>query len=158
MVAAARTHLNTGLTIVSHTGLSVPAFEQIEILKKEGVSPEAFIWVHAQADKDITTHIKAAKMGSWISLDGLDDNNVEDYVKMLKNMKDNYLLGKVLLSQDAGWYHPGEVNGGKIRGYAALFEKLVPQLTRDGFTKREILQLLVSNPAEAFSVRVRRIN
>ena len=158
VVAAARTHLNTGLTIVSHTGLSVPAFEQIEILKKEGVSPEAFIWVHAQADKDITTHIKAAKMGSWISLDGLDDNNVEDYVKMLKNMKDNDLLGKVLLSQDAGWYHPGEVNGGKIRGYAALFEKLVPQLTRDGFTKREILQLLVSNPAEAFSVRVRRIN
>jgi phosphotriesterase-related protein len=158
VVAAARTHLKTGLTIASHTGPSIPAFEQIGILMEEGVSPEAFIWVHAQGDKDITTHIKAAKMGSWISLDGLDDNNVEDYVKMIRNMKDNDLLGKVLLSQDAGWYHPGEVNGGKIRGYETLFEKLVPQLIRDGFTKKEIHQILVSNPAEAFSVRVRRIN
>jgi len=158
VVAAARTHLKTGLTIASHTGPSVPAFEQIGILKEEGVSPEAFIWVHAQGDKNITTHIKAAKLGSWISLDGLDDKNVEDYVAMIKNMKDNDLLGKVLLSHDAGWYHPGEENGGKIRGYSALFEKLVPQLMKEGFTKRDIHQLLVNNPAEAFTVRVRTIN
>jgi phosphotriesterase-related protein len=158
VVAAARTHLKTGLIIASHTGPSIPAFEQIGILKKEGVSPEAFIWVHAQAEKDITTHIKAAKLGSWVSLDGLDDKNVEDYVKMIKNMKDNNLLGKVLLSHDAGWYHPGEPGGGKIRDYSALFEKLVPQLTKEGFTERDIHQLLVSNPAEAFTVRIRRIN
>ena len=68
--AAARTHLKTGLTIASHTGPSVPAFEQIEILKKEGVSPEAFIWVHAQNEKDLSAHIKAAKLGAWIGLDG----------------------------------------------------------------------------------------
>jgi phosphotriesterase-related protein len=122
------------------------------------VSPEAFIWVHAQADKDITTHIKAAKLGSWVSLDGLDDNNLEDYIKMIKNMKDYDLLSKVLLSQDAGWYHPGEINGGKIKGYASLFEKLVPELIKEGFTQTDIHQLLVSNPAEAFTVRVRRIN
>lgn len=158
VVAAALAHLKTGLIIASHTGPSIPAFEQIGILKTEGVSPEAFIWVHAQAEKDITTHIKAAKLGSWVSLDGLDDKNVEDYVKMIKNLKDNNLLGKVLLSHDAGWYHPGEPGGGKIRDYSALFEKLVPQLTKEGFTEREIHQLLVSNPAEAFTVRIRRIN
>jgi phosphotriesterase-related protein len=157
VVAAARTHLMTGLTIASHTGPSVPAFEQIGILKEEGVSPEAFIWVHAQNDTNYTTHVKAAKTGSWVSFDGLDDNNVADYVKMIKNMKDNYLLGKVLLSHDAGWYHPGEPYGGNIRGYSALFEKLVPQLLKEGFTKRDILQLLVKNPADAFTVRVRTI-
>ena len=31
VIAAARTHLKTGLTIASHTGPSVPAFEEIEI-------------------------------------------------------------------------------------------------------------------------------
>jgi phosphotriesterase-related protein len=157
VVAAARTHLKTGLTIASHTGPSVPALEQIGILKEEGVSPEAFIWVHAQVEKNITSHLSAAKMGSWISLDGLDDNNIEDYVGMIKNMKDNGLLGKVLLSHDAGWYHPGEANGGKIRGYSTLFEKLLPRLMDEGFTKRDIQKLLVKNPAEAFTVRVRRI-
>ncbi len=61
--AAARTHLKTGLVIASHTGPAVPAFEQIEILKDEGVSPEAFIWVHAQSEKDPANRIKAAQVG-----------------------------------------------------------------------------------------------
>ena len=126
--AAARTHLKTGLTIASHTGPAIPAFEQLEILKKEGVAPEAFIWVHAQAEKDLSNHVRAARMGAWISLDGVNDNNLAEYVKMIKNLKENNLLNKVLLSHDAGWYHPGEENGGEYRGYTTLFEKLVPLL------------------------------
>jgi phosphotriesterase-related protein len=157
VTAAARAHLRTGLTIASHTGPSTPAFEELEILRKEGVSPEAFIWVHAQNEKDITTHIKAAKMGAWISLDGINDENSNDYLRMLKNMKDNGLLGKVLLSQDAGWYHPGEENGGEFRGYTALFSNLLPLLRKENFSDSEIHQLMVINPAEAYTIRVRKI-
>ena len=157
VTAAARTHLKTGLTIASHTGPSIPAFEELSILRKEGVSPEAFIWVHAQAEKDITTHIKAAKLGAWISLDGINDNNLDDYVRLLKNMKKNYVLGKVLLSHDAGWYHPGEENGGEFRGYTTLFTKLLPLLKKENFSEKEIHQILVINPAEAFTIRVRKI-
>lgn len=157
VTAAARTHLSTGLTIASHTGPSIPAFEELDILRKEGVSPEAFIWVHAQVEKDITSHIKAAKMGAWISLDGINDNNLDDYIRLLKNMKENKLLDKVLLSHDAGWYHPGEQNGGEYRGYSTLFIRLLPLLRKENFSEREIHQLLVTNPAEAFTIRVRKI-
>jgi phosphotriesterase-related protein len=156
VTAAALTHLKTGLTIASHTGSSIAAFEELEILRAEGVSPEAFIWVHAQTEKDITTHVKAAKMGAWISLDGINDNDLDDYVRMLKNMKKNNLLGKVLLSHDAGWYHPGEENGGDYKCYTTLFTKLIPMLRKDDFSRRDINQLLVSNPAEAFTIRVRK--
>ena len=76
VVAAARTHLKTGLTIASHTGPAIPAFEQLDILKKEGVAPEAFIWVHAQAEKDLNNHVRAARMGAWIGLDGVSDDNL----------------------------------------------------------------------------------
>lgn len=158
VIAAARTHLKTGLTIVSHTGPSVPAFEELEILKSEGVAPDAFVWTHAQTEKDLNAHIKAAKMGAWISLDGINDENTEEYVKMIMNMKENKLLDKVLLSHDAGWYHPGEKDGGEFRGYSTLFEKLIPLLRTEKFSGMEIHQLLVVNPAEAFMVRVRRIN
>ena len=157
MKAAALTHLKTGLTIASHTGPATPAFEELEILQNEGVAPEAFIWVHAQVEKDLSTHIKAATMGAWISLDGINDDNLEDYVMMIKNMKENNLLNKVVLSHDAGWYHPGEENGGEYRGYTTLFEKLLPLLRKEKFSEKEINQLLVSNPAEAFTIRVRRI-
>ena len=146
VVAAARTHLKTGLTIASHTGPAVPAFEQLDILKNEGVAPEAFIWVHAQSEKDLGNHVKAAKMGAWIGLDGLNDNNLTDYIRMIKNLRDNNLLNKILLSHDAGWYHPGEENGGEYRGYTTLFEKLIPALRNEQFSEKEIKQLLVINP------------
>jgi phosphotriesterase-related protein len=156
--AAARTHLKTGLTIASHTGPALPAFEQLDILQKEGVAPEAFIWVHAQAEKDLNSHIRAAKMGAWIGLDGVNDNNLADYVKMIKNLKENDLLNRILLSHDAGWYHPGEENGGDYRGYSTIFEKLVPLLLKENFSEVEINQLLVINPAKAFTIGVHRIN
>ena len=158
VMAAARTHLQTGGIIASHTGPAIPAFEELNILKEEGVSPEAFIWVHAQNEKDLNNHIKAAKMGAWIGLDGLNDNNTEAYVRMIKNLKDNNLLNKVLLSHDAGWYHPGEKNGGDFRGFTTLFEKLVPLLRKQGFSRKDINQLIVINPQEAFTVRIRKLN
>jgi phosphotriesterase-related protein len=157
VTAAARTHLKTGLIIASHTGPSVPAFEQLDILKKEGVSPTAFIWVHAQNEKDIKMHIRAARMGAWISLDGIKESNLEEYVIMISNLKENNLLGKVLLSHDAGWYHPGEKNGGEYHGYTTLFEKLIPLLKKANFSEKEVHMLLVANPAEAFTIRVRKI-
>jgi phosphotriesterase-related protein len=158
VVAAARTHLRTGMTIASHTGPANLAFEELDILKKEGVSPEAFIWVHAQSEKDHSNHIKAARMGAWIGLDGISDDNIQEYVSMIKNLNDNKLLQKILLSHDAGWYHPGETNGGQYRGYTSLFEKLVPLLLTEGFSDKDINQLLVINPAEAFKTGVHKIN
>jgi phosphotriesterase-related protein len=158
VTAAARTHLKTGLTIASHTGPAVLAFAELDVIQKEGVAPDAFIWVHAQNEKDLSNHVKAARMGAWVSFDGINENNIEVYVGMIKNMKGNDVLNKVLLSHDAGWYRPGEENGGAYRGYTTLFEKLVPALKENQFTGEEINQLLVKNPAEAFTIRVRKIH
>lgn len=156
ITAAALTHLKTGLVIASHTGPAIPAFEQIEILKKEGVSPEAFIWVHAQSEKDLSNHIKAAQSGAWISLDGLNDKNLHDYLKMINNLKVSNLLNKVLLSHDAGWYDPGRENGGVYKGYNTLFEKLLPLLRNENYSEEEIDQLLVINPSQAFTIKIRK--
>ena len=155
ITAAAKAHLATGLVIMSHTGPSVPAFEQIVILQKEGVSPEAFIWTHAQSDSDLDTHVRAAKLGTWVALDGIGDQNIEEYLLMIQNMKDNKLLHRVLISHDAGWYKPGEENGGTYRGHSTLFEKLLPLLRKNNFTEAEINQLLVDNPSQAFEVKIR---
>jgi phosphotriesterase-related protein len=153
--AAAKTHLATGLVIASHTGPATPAFAELGVLLEEGVSPEAFIWVHAQSEKDASAHVMAARTGAWISFDGLNEENVPDYVEMIKNMKDNGLLNKVLLSHDAGWYKPGMPGGGDYRGYTALFLKLIPALRDEGFSGDEIDQLVIRNPARAFTIEVR---
>jgi phosphotriesterase-related protein len=158
ITAAARTHLKTGLTIASHTGPAVPAFEQLEILEKEGVAPEAFIWVHAMNEKETTNLIKAAQAGAWISLDNLNDKNIEELLKIIKILKKNKLLNKVLVSHDAGWYDPAKENGGVFRGYSTLFEKMIPTLREARFSEEEIQQVLVINPLKAFEVKVRKNN
>ncbi|HSN50147.1 MAG TPA: hypothetical protein VLR52_02870, partial [Bacteroidales bacterium] len=110
----------------------------------------------AQVEKDLKTHVGAAKMGAWISFDGLNDDNTEEYLNLLQNMKENHLLGKVLISHDSGWYSPGEPDGGDYKGYTTLFEKFVPLLKKEKFSENEIHQLLVLNPQEAFSIRIRQ--
>jgi phosphotriesterase-related protein len=155
--AAALTHLATGLTIASHTGPAIPAFQELEILEKEGVSPEAFIWVHASSEKNIEKLIEAAKKGAWISLDKLNDKNVDELAAMIKTLKEKGCLKRILLSHDAGWYDPAKENGGEFRGFSTLFEKLIPALKAAGFSEADIKQIIEINPAEAFTVRIRKL-
>jgi phosphotriesterase-related protein len=155
--AAALTHLQTGLTICSHTGIAVPAFEEIELLQKLNVHPSAFVWTHAQAEQDITQHVKAAKLGAWISLDGIGWGDFEKYADTINYLKSAGMLNKILISHDAGWYKPGEKEGGSFTGYTNIFEELMPLLNMRGFTENDIQQILIKNPAEAFSVRVRKL-
>ncbi|MBP6795952.1 MAG: hypothetical protein KA143_12895 [Saprospiraceae bacterium] len=155
--AAALTHLETGLTICSHTGPAISAFEQIDLLKKMGVAPSAFVWVHAQNEPKKQTYTQAAKMGAWVSLDGLGWGDWDNYAMWIDTLIANDCLQRVLISHDAGWYDPEKPEGGEFKGYTAIFEKLIPSLAKKGFKTWDIENLLVKNPAEAFSIRVRKI-
>ena len=155
--AAAITHNRTGLTIASHTGPSLPAFEQIEILRSNHISPEAFIWVHAQNEESDEKRIEVAKMGAWVSLDGLNNDNLSDYIAWMSLFKENKVLSKVLISHDAGWYSPGEDKGGSFRPFTTVFDQLIPALRIKGFTESEIQTVFVENPADAFAIRVRSL-
>ena len=155
--AAALTHLKTGLTIASHTGPAIPAFEQIEILKVNKIDPAAFIWVHAQNEKDSTQYVKAAREGAWVSLDGLRNENIETYLENLQHLKREQCLHKVLISHDAGWYDPAKPDGGEVREYTVLFKKMIPRMEQEGFNESEIIQLIHNNPAEAYSIGVKKL-
>ncbi len=154
--AAGLTHLRTGLTIYSHTGPGAAAFKQIEILKELKIHPSAFVWVHAQVEKDKSLHIEAAKMGSWVSLDGIT-GDFDDYADSIWRLKNEGLLKRVLISHDAGYYRPGEKDGGEIRGYTDIFKELVPRLNAKGFNKKDIERLLIDNPGDALTLGVRKI-
>lgn len=157
ITAAAITHIRSGLTIASHTGPYTPALEQIQILKKAKVSPSAFIWVHAQTEKDRSTYVAAAKEGAWVSLDGLNEDNVTEYVEIISFIKKENMLHRLLVSHDAGWYEPGKPGGGVIRGYTTLFKKLIPALESSGFDDASIRQVIQTNPMNAFGIAIKRI-
>ena len=154
--AAALTHLQTGLTIMSHTGTDKPAFDQLGILAEYGVSPEAFIWTHAQAGT-LDGWIKAARMGAWVSLDNVNVDKLEEYIDYLLEIKSAGLLDHVLISHDSGWYRVGEKDGGRYNGYTTIFTELIPALLKNGFDDENIERLLHQNPSRAFTIQVRTI-
>ncbi len=152
VTAAAITHHATGLTICSHTGIALTAFEELEILQQNNVSADAFVWVHAQAEEDKSNHIKAAQNGTFVSLDGIGWGDFENYADSIEKLKNSNLLHRVLISHDAGWYKPGEPDGGTFTGYTNIFTKLIPLLKNKGFTDSDVEQLLIQNPAKAFAI------
>jgi len=153
--AAAMTHLKTGLTICSHTGPANPAFEQLDILQDLGVNPSAFVWVHAQEEKDKHYYEKAAALGAWVSLDGIGWGDIDEYADILVRLKNMGNLNRILISHDAGWYKPGEPEG-EFRGYTKIFTELIPKLMDKNFTKKDIDQLLIQNPIAAFAIKVKK--
>lgn len=152
--AAAFTHLKTGLTICAHTGPALPAREEIEILKQSGVHPSAFVWVHASGSAEELESV--GQSGCWISLDGVNTDNIAKHVELLTFLKNKGRLTQVLISHDAGWYRPGEPGGGEFRGYTAISDKLIPALKTNSFTEADIRTLMVTNPAKAFAISVRK--
>jgi len=154
--AGALTHRETGLTIGAHTGPAVAALEQLAVLDREGVHPSAWIWIHAQNERDSAQHIAAARRGAWIEFDGIDSKSLEQHVGFVTRMRDAGLLDHVLISQDAGWYNVGQPRGGTPRSYEVVFTEFLPALRARGFSAAEIDTLVVRNPARAFSVSVRK--
>jgi phosphotriesterase-related protein len=155
--AAGITHLATGLTIAVHSGNGDAAFEQLEILKEQGVSPSARIWVHAQNETNKEMHIRAGKLKTWVSFDGVNPETLQANLDHLKTMKENNLLEQVLVSQDSGWYNVGEPKGGNFKPFTCVVTQFIPLLHQNGFTQREIDLIFKTNPVKAFAIKVRKI-
>jgi phosphotriesterase-related protein len=92
-----------------------------------------------------------------ISLDGLNDENVNAYADNIEYLKAEKCLDRLLVSHDAGWYEPGKPGGGNFRAYTTLFKKLIPELENRSFSDQEIKKLIQENPKNALIVAVRRV-
>lgn len=156
--ASARASKQTGVAVASHTTSGEVALRQVEILGQLGVKPDRFVWVHAQAENDLTFHKDMARAGAYIELDSVGSSEQED-AKILKLMRELVSAGfedKILISQDAGWYNPGQPQGGQKRGYTSLTKKFLPKMKAAGFDSRFIDKITKENPFRAFAVEIAR--
>ncbi|GAA2758825.1 phosphotriesterase [Actinopolymorpha rutila] len=143
--AAALTARETGLTVASHTTAGVAALEQLDIFADVGVSPDQFVWVHAQAEPDGDIHEQVARAGAWVEFDGLRPGDTQWQRACVERMAAAGLLGRTLVANDSGWYHAGEPGGGEFLGYTFVYDELLPALDESWWRT-----LLVDNPVAAF--------
>jgi phosphotriesterase-related protein len=155
--AGAYCHIDTGLTITVHTGDGTAALDILATLKRLGVDPAAYVWVHAQNEKDRATHDWLAREGAWIEFDGVGWGPLDGHLDAVVDMARRGRLKRVLVSQDAGWYTVGEPGGGTYQPHTVLFDRFVPALRDRGLDDTQVRTLLVDNPARAFTIGVRRL-
>jgi phosphotriesterase-related protein len=155
LLAGAMAYTSTGMPIAVHTSKgAMPAREELRILTEAGVPADAWIWVHAQNEKNPDAWEEIARRGGWVELDGYQEAQTDDYVRHLLRLRKAKCLHRVLVSQDAGWYHVGETGGGSFRPFTAIYDQLLPALKKAGFTETDTRMLMEKNPAEAFSLRI----
>jgi predicted metal-dependent phosphotriesterase family hydrolase len=164
--AGAVCHRNTGLTLQVHTGDNADvAQKQLAILESEGVSPSAWVWVHAQNIGNGHLLLKAAEKGAWISLDALRTANyyeqrdgasitVNRHLELLMLLRKEGFLKQVLLSHDGSSYPQ---KGKSKRTFEVLFTTFIPMMRAAGCSDAEISQLIVKNPRRAYTIRKRLI-
>ena len=150
--AAGLTSRATGLVIACHTGTSATALQELDILDQLGVPGSHLIVVHADADPQPDTHAKIARRGAWLSYDGIREANAAAKLELVREALREW-PDQLIISQDAGWYHVGEPNGGNIVPWDWLPRQFVPLLTAAGATQQDVDRLLTHNAARAFTIR-----
>jgi phosphotriesterase-related protein len=151
--ASARAALQTGITIASHTTAGNVARTQVDMALGLGLPSNRFVWVHAQAEPNVEIHKELAGRGVYIELDSVGNSDSEDekIIQIIRRLSDAELDNRILISHDAGWYNPGQPNGGKQRGYTALTTNFIPKLQRAGFSEAQIRKFTRENPFRAFA-------
>ena len=123
----------------------------LETLEREKIPASAFVWVHAQNEKNLQLHIRAARAGAWIEFDGVNARSADAHLTAVTEMVQAGFADKLLISQDSGWYRVGEPGGGQFNGFTYLFTDFLPRLRSSGLTDSQIDTLLIHNPARALT-------
>jgi phosphotriesterase-related protein len=149
--AAAMCHTASGLRIHVHTGDGAAAQGIVEVLTKQSIHPGAYVWVHAQNEKNRGIHQQLARAGVWVEFDGVNARSADQHATAILDLATAGQLTLVLISQDSGWYHVGEPGGGQFNAYTYMFDEFLPLLKKRGMTEQQLKMLTVSNPAKVLT-------
>ncbi|GHF26621.1 phosphotriesterase [Pseudolysinimonas yzui] len=151
--AAARAGQLAGAAIGSHSTGADLVEAQLDLLESEGFPADRFIWIHAQLEPDRNRHRALAQRGCWIEYDGVGVwPRLEEYVSLISDLADDGFADRILVSQDAGWYNPGDPGGGLVNGpYTRVHDQLIPLMRRSGFDDDLVHQIWTKNPFLAFA-------
>ncbi len=150
--AAARTHLETGLTISTHAARWPVGRAQLALLEAEGVDPRRVVIGHCDGVEGPDYHLELARRGCFVQFDGFGTETEFDMARglgHLMRLRAEGLLGQVLVSHDVFLRSQLKARGGP--GYDYILVTLVPRLRELGLDEAELRQLLVDNPRAALT-------
>lgn len=154
--AVAQAQAQTDLPVSTHCWAGELAFEQIDVLSRNGVPPNKILIGHLAVDELVKDRIfRIADSGVNLGIDCIG-YSYERVVAMkdrararfVKELIDRGFLRQIALSQDLLrkllWKHYHGI------GYDYLLLQFVPMLREEGVTEEQIDTMLVQNPQDIF--------
>jgi len=148
--AAARCAKATGLPITMHCPKGKSALQALDILAEEGLPANRLTVAHSDGESDTSLHDAVAERGGWLSFDGIREPKAEAKRELVLATYRRH-PERLLLSQDAGWYHVGEPQGGNIVPFDWLPRMFLPSLREAGLSGADVERLMVTNPQAALA-------
>jgi predicted metal-dependent phosphotriesterase family hydrolase len=150
--AAARAHLQTGLTISTHAARWPVGTAQLSLLAEEGVDPRRVIVGHTDSVPDPGYHLALVRQGCYVSFDSIGTGSgyaarrAVDYVLALVRAG---FCEQILLSHDVCLRDHLRACGGC--GYAYLLTDFLPMLTAAGLDAELVRSFVTDNPRAALT-------
>jgi phosphotriesterase-related protein len=148
--AAARTHLETDLSITLHARASKVGMAQLDVLEEEKVDLRRVIVGHCDTFPDPDFHEAIAKRGAWVEFDTIRGTYEDVYSQradFVQEITRRGYLNRLLLSQDICAMSHLSARGGT--GYAYLLTGFVPLLHSRGLSQEQTDRLTILNPQQA---------
>ena len=153
--AAALAQARTGVVISTHTTRwGTLAMEQIALLGEFGADLSRVIIGHLGDRIGVKHLLPIAAKGVYMEVDNIGYLDYQpEYVRAdnVAALVNEGFVERVLLSEDICMLNHLKYTGGK--GYGYLLETFVPLLKERGVTDEQVYQMMVVNPANAFSRR-----
>jgi phosphotriesterase-related protein len=150
--AAARAHLQTGLTITTHAARWAVGIPQLELLTAEGVDAGRIIIGHCDDVSVPGYQRRLAELGAYVQFDTIQGGSVYDSqrrVSLVLEMIDAGFGSRVLLSQDVCLRSNFRETGGC--GYTYVPTTFAGLLKEAGVSGEQIDQFLIDNPRRALT-------
>ena len=150
---AARTHLETGRPVSTHTTLGTHALEQLEFFKEFGVDARKVVIGHLDLNCDLEYHLRIADTGCFLAFDTIGKVNYESDEKRIEHIQELICRGhldQIVLSQDMTRKSHLKVNGGI--GYSYLIDHFIPRLMKSGISEEQIDVKMIHNPKRLLKI------
>jgi phosphotriesterase-related protein len=147
--AVAKTHLETGLGIFTHTNFGKGAIEQLDLLESMGVKPGRVAIGHVGGLSDPQAEVQKSicKRGAFVGFDRQGGPGDAAQVKMVMALVEAGYADRLLFSSDFS------TGGGQLKhnggpGYAKTVTVFAPKLREAGMDEKILHAILVDNPRQ----------
>lgn len=154
ILGAGKAAKETGLTVTTHTSLGTLGSKQVEMLFGLGLPKDQIIIGHQDLNANKEEIIDVLKSGVYIGFDTIGKNNYRpdsDRLAFLLDFIESGYHKQILLSADLTRKSHWRKHGGP--GYDLVLHDFIPKLEECGVSGNAIADLLINNPAKAFSIK-----